>query len=79
VKSVLTLKELLLLKFLKWILLILAIFIVLYNIVNPPYNDMDFAAKCIVIKGVLLYLILIYKMHLKSKLGNNIISTPTKL
>ena len=46
--------------------------------VNPPYNDMVFAAKRIVIKGVSLYLILVCKMHPKSKLGNNIISTPTK-
>ena len=46
--------------------------------VNPPYNDMGFAARRIVIKGVLLYLILVYKMHPKSKLGNDIISTPVK-
>jgi hypothetical protein len=39
---------------------------------------MDFAAKRIVIKGVLLYSILVYKMHLKLKLGNDIIFTPAK-
>jgi len=39
---------------------------------------MGFAARRIIIKGVSLYLILIYKMHPKSKLGNNIISTPAK-
>jgi len=39
---------------------------------------MVFVARRIVIKGVSLYLILVYKMHLKSKLGNNIISTPVK-
>ena len=41
--------------------------------VNPPYNDMGFAAKCIVMKAVSLYPILIYKMYLNLKLGNNII------
>jgi hypothetical protein len=39
---------------------------------------MDFAAKRIVIKGVLLYSILVYKMHPKSELGKDIISTPAK-
>ena len=39
---------------------------------------MVFAAKRIVIRGVLLYLILVYKMHPKLKLGNDIISTPAK-
>ena len=46
--------------------------------VNPPYNDMGFAARRIVIKGVLLYLIFVYKIHPKLKLGNDIISTPVK-
>ena len=35
---------------------------------------MGFTAKCIVIKGVSLYSILIYKMYLKLKLGNNIVT-----
>jgi hypothetical protein len=39
---------------------------------------MGFIARHIVIKGVLLYLILVYKMYPKLKLGNNIISTPAK-
>ena len=47
-------------------------------IVNPPYNDMGFVARRMVIKGVSLYLILVYKMHPKLKLGNDIISTPVK-
>ena len=41
--------------------------------VKPLYNDMVFAAKRIVIKGVLLYSVFIYKMHLRLKLGNNIV------
>ena len=48
------------------------------NTVNPPYNDMVFAAKRIVIKGVSLYSILVCKMHPKSKSCNDIISTPAK-
>ena len=39
---------------------------------------MVFVAKRIAIKGVLLYLMLICKIHPKSKLGNNIIYTPMK-
>ena len=39
---------------------------------------MVFVAKHIIIKGVLLYSILVYIMHPKSKLGNDIISTPAK-
>ena len=46
--------------------------------VNPPYNNMGFAARRIVIKGVSLYLILVCKMHPKLKLGNDIISIPVK-
>ena len=34
---------------------------------------MVFIAKRIVIKGVLLYLVFIYKMHPRLKLGNNIV------
>ena len=48
------------------------------DIVNPPYYDMGFAARRIVIKGVSLYSILVCKMHPKLKLGNDIISTPAK-
>lgn len=46
--------------------------IVIYT-VNPPYNDMVFAAKHIVIKGVSLYSVFVCKMHPKLKSGNDII------
>ena len=42
-----------------------------YATVNPPYYDMVFAVKHIAIKGVSLYSMLVYKMHPKSKLGND--------
>ena len=41
--------------------------------VKPPYNDTTYLADRIVILRVLLYLVFIYKMHQKLKLGNDII------
>ena len=43
------------------------------TIVKPLYNNIVFAAKHIIIKGVLLYAVFVYKMHPRSKLGNNIV------
>ena len=41
--------------------------------VKPPYNDTTYLADRIVIPKVSLYLVFVYKMHQKSKLGNDII------
>ena len=41
--------------------------------VKPPYNDTTYLADRIVIPKVSLYLVFIYKMHQKLKLGNDII------
>ena len=65
--------------FSKYILKEIKLVVYKASTVNPLYSDMVFAAKYIIIKGVLLYLIFVYKMHLKLKLGNDIISTPAKL
>ena len=41
--------------------------------VKPPYNDTTYLADRIVIPRVLLYLVFVYKIHQKLKLGNDII------
>ena len=43
------------------------------GIVKPPYNDTTYLADRIVILRVSLYLVFVYKMHQKLKLGNDVI------
>jgi hypothetical protein len=43
------------------------------SIVKSPLYDTVYLAKRIIILSVLLYYILVYKMYLNLKLGNNII------